>query len=191
MKMIVSVFLFLGLSFLSPISFADPVNGNTDLAANSSVNSPDAQKTDRQIIKSILVIDDNEIEAARLALKKSDNPKVKKFAQVMIDDHVKNIKELKTLFKETKIYPLTSDQSIALETEGKNGLDQLAKSPHNTFDSEYMNAMVNGHQKAANLLANELTPKASNPQLVTFLKSTSAMVSRHLELAEKTQKQLS
>lgn len=190
MKIIISIFLFLGLSFLSAMSFADPASGNTGSAVSASPNSTDAQKNDEQTLKLIMVIDDNEVNAARLALQKSQNADVKKFAQEMIKEHVQNIKEAKKVMLQSKIFPLISDQSIAFETDGKNGLDKLTTLQGKDFDAAYMSAMVDGHKKVAALLTDTLIPKASNPQIVTFLKSTSAMVSHHLAMAEQTQKQL-
>lgn len=195
MKIIVSIFLFLGLSLLSAVSFADPASGSTQsdsgAAANSKTNSADTQKTDGQILKTIMVIDDNELDVAHLALKKSTNAEVKKFAQVMITQHSQNLKQAKKILNENKIYPQTSDKSLALETEGKNVLDKLTGLQGNDFDIEYIHAMVDGHKKALSLITDELIPKASNPKLLNFVKSTSVTVSNHLKMAEQTQKQLS
>ncbi len=186
MKIIISIFLFLGLSLLTAVSFAGPATGDTPSASNSA-----AQKSDGQIIKTIMVIDDNELDAAHLALKKSTNAEVKKFAQVMVDQHSQNIKQVKKIMNETKIYPLTSDKSLALETDGKNLMDKLTGLQGNDFDVEYIKAMVDGHKKASSLLLDELIPKVSNPKLMNFVKSTSTMVSNHLKMAEQTQKQMS
>lgn len=191
MKSYKFLFLLLSLSFVTTISVADPISSNTGSAANaSSTDATDAQKNDAQTLKSIMIIDDNEVNAGYLALKKSQNADVKKFAQEMITQHVKNVKQAKKVMLQTKIYPVVSDQSIALETDGKNELDKLANLQGKDFDTAYINAMVDGHKKVSSLLTDTLIPKASNPQLVSFLKSTSAMVSHHLEMAEQVQKQL-
>ncbi len=189
MKTLISILLFLSLSLLTATSVADPVSANAASAA-SSVDATDAQKSDAQTLKTMMIIDDNEVNAAWLALKKSQNADVKKFAQQMIHEHVQNIKQAKKIMLDTKIYPVVSDQSIALETDGKNELDKLSGLQGKDFDSAYMAAMVDGHKKVASLLTDTLIPKASNPQLASFLKSTNAMVSHHLEMAEQTQKQL-
>lgn len=187
MKIIVFIFLLLGLSFLTDLSVADSINST----ASTTVSAySETQKKDAETLKSILIIDDNEVNAAWLALKKSQNAEVEKFAHSMIKEHVENIKQAKKLMLQTKIYPVVSDQSIALETEGKNELDKLSSLQGKDFDSTYMNAMVDGHKKVADLLKDTFIPQASNAQLVDFLKSTNTMVLHHLEMAEQTQKQL-
>lgn len=164
-------------------------NQDTVVVTHPSNNNMNPEKIDGQAIKILMVIDDNEIGAAKEVLKKTSHPDVKKFAESMKTAHGKHIKETKKLSKDIKVDPKTSDQSLAIETDGKNISEQLESLEDKDLDKAYIDAMVNGHQAALQAI-DDLINEASNPHLVSFLKSTRETVAKHLQSAQDLQKQM-
>ena len=84
----------------------------------------------------------DEIDLAKLALQKSNNPDIKNFAQRMIDDHGKLIDDMKRFDNEAGLQvPAHPDASTEAE---KLKLDALSGE---SFDKAYIRAMVEDHHK--------------------------------------------
>jgi predicted outer membrane protein len=84
-----------------------------------------------------------EIQLSQLALQKTGNDRVRKFAQRMIDDHTRmnnNIKQLAQSNNMTLPTDLSADQKMLA--------DRLAALSGDAFDRAYMAANVDAHQKA-------------------------------------------
>jgi len=81
-----------------------------------------------------------EVELGKVALKNSQNPEVKKFAQMMIDDHTKANTELKAL---------AAKKNVTLPTDMgsyKADVDDMSKLKGADFDKEYVDHMVDDHE---------------------------------------------
>ena len=72
---------------------------------------------DAQIAKVLAAVDQGEIDQAKVAQKKSKNPKVKKYAQQMIQAHQKAKQQGTKVAKKAKLTP--EDSSAAAEVTGK------------------------------------------------------------------------
>ena len=88
-----------------------------------------------------------EVELGRMAQNQAANADVKRFAQMMVTDHSKSLDSLK---------PIASRQGTPmvaqLDEEHRQLRDRLAALRGAEFDREYMRAMVDGHEKMADLL---------------------------------------
>lgn len=157
--------------------------------AQTPANLTPAQKTDGQILQTLIVLNSNEISAAQLALKKTSNANLRKFARQMIIDHSKNRLDAKRLAVSLHLPLQSSDASNDLQKAGKDELTKLKSLSGKDFDQQYMTAMVNGHENALNLI-DKSASNASDPKVVDFLKNTRNTVAHHLEIAKETQKML-
>ena len=78
-----------------------------------------------------------EVELGKLAQQKASSDDVKKFAQMMVDDHTKALDDLKSSAGTHNItWPTT------LDAKHKKLSDRLSKLSGAAFDREYMQAMV-------------------------------------------------
>ena len=84
----------------------------------------------------------DEIYLAKIALKKSDDPDVKNFAQKMIDDHGKLLEDMKSFDMEAGI-SIPQHDSVATDAL-KAKFDVLTGK---TFDKAYIKDMVEDHHK--------------------------------------------
>lgn len=185
-KFIVPVCLFSTFFSLSAIA-APVVDNNTTVTV---VVSADAQKKMGQVLELLRVINANEVTAGKIALQRASHADVKKFAEIMVDDHTQNIQDIKNLAQALQITLLPSEKSVSLENKGKEGAQKLESVPKRRFDKVYMNAMVEGHQKVLNTIDQDLLPNAVNPRVIDNLKATRAKVAMHLKMAKEIQSRL-
>lgn len=87
-----------------------------------------------------------EIELGKLAAQKATDPKIQKFAKMMVKDHTKIAKRLKALADSKKValpgtLPAADQQHIA----------ELQKMPAKEFDKHYIDMMVKEHVKALDI----------------------------------------
>ncbi len=188
---ILSLFVIASLAFFSSFSLASSQTNTTSTTSNEAQSSAsEAQQKEGKAIKILMIADQGEVNAGRLAILKSSNPDVKKFAQRMIKDHSQNLKMVKQLSHKTKIKPVDSDQSEEIVKKQKEEGDSLKGKSGKDFDVAYIDDMVKGHEKVLKEIDDELIPNASNPQVANFLKETRATVAEHLKLAQDVQSKL-
>jgi putative membrane protein len=121
-----------------------------------------------------------EIEAAKLALGKSQSQDVKTFAQMMIDDHTKMNEQLKQLAQQKK-----------LEVADNAQLMDMAKAMilhvrDESFDAAYANNQVVAHEQTIELFRNEANT-SKDPELKALAKTALPKLEAHLEHAKTLQ----
>ena len=120
-----------------------------------------------------------EVELGRMALQKATNPKVKKFAQQMVDDHTKANEELKAL---------AAKKNITLPTtpgdEAQEHINELAKHTGAEFDKEYLELMHKDHQEDLDLFK-EAAKDAEDAEVKAFAAKTLPVLQTHHQMAEQ------
>src|SRR5262245_29021841 len=125
-----------------------------------------------------------EVELGKIAVDKAMKDDVKKFGQMMIDDHGKALDELKSVAQSKNItLPTTVD------AEHKKLSDKLSKLSGAEFDRAYMQAMVDGHRKVAADLRKE-SQSGTESELKSWATKTLPTVEAHLKQAETVNKGL-
>ena len=150
--------------------------GNTGTAGNSAV-----ARVDSKVMVDLAQANVAEIETGKLALEKSPNEDVKKFAQHMIDDHTKALQELQTLAqsKGVKLPDGTDVQHKTMATAMK-------ALSGNAFDNQYMKRVgVNDHQRTIDLL--QKAQKSQDPEIKAMADKMIPTVQSHLKMAQETQ----
>ena len=177
-------------STLSVLMFlANPIYSAslTDATQFSKVSlSQTKQIRDGHIIAWFIALNQNEIDASKVALNKSQNPEVKKFAELMINQHTQNLNTVVALSKKLNIKPIDNAQVISLKKEGKNEHKKLKALNSNSIDEIYIKAMVKGHMSALQKI-NILIKSVNNNELLTYVNDTRQHVKMHLEKAKLIQ----
>lgn len=106
------------------------------------------QKTDLGgFVQQAAIANMAEVQLGQLANQKSQNADVKRFAQMMVDDHTKGLNELKQAASGAPVqFPTQVDDKHKQLHQKLSGLSGPA------FDREYMKAMVDGHREVEKLL---------------------------------------
>lgn len=146
--------------------------------------------TDAQIAKVLETVDSGEIEQAKIAQKKSKNPKVKKYAAQMIQQHTKSKQKSTKLTKKANITPEDSPVAAQLTGQATEQLETLKNADAKSIDSIYMEGQAQQHQAVLDLVNAQLLPAASHDDLKSLLAEMKAMVEHHASSAKELQASL-
>jgi putative membrane protein len=121
-----------------------------------------------------------EVQLSTMALTKATSPEVKKFAQMMVDDHTKANNELKAL---------ASEKGIALpdvmgEKKQKKYYDMERDEKKENFEKNYMDEMVDDHKEMINTFEKE-AENGNDADLKSWAAGKIAALRHHLEEAER------
>ena len=195
------------------VNASNPSTGGAVGTAGNDNNN--VSSGDKDFVKDIATANIAEVELGRMALDKAVNPDVKKFAQMMVDDHTKANEDLTTLATQDNIAIPSG-----LDDKHNDLRDKLAKKTGADFDKDYIDAMVDGHKDVMDKLesridkdtlskwkarstdqngkktdakveADTVTPEKSDNAITMGLNSWAAktypVVSAHLDAAKKLQ----
>jgi putative membrane protein len=136
---------------------------------------------DRFYIKTAISGDRIEIRAGRLALHKSDNPKVRRLARTLVRDHGKSKREA---------IELARDYGVAVpsapEPEQMWALRTLQRFQGGRFDRRYAAYEIRDHHQDIADARNE-AEQGYNLEFRDEAKQELPMLKRHLKLAKRTQ----
>jgi putative membrane protein len=149
-----------------------------------------AAPNDAQIAEIVVVANQADIDAGKLAKKRAKDPGVKDFASTMIRDHGAVNTAAKDLAKKLKLKPKPSDTSKSLEKASKENLAALKKLHGSAFDKAYIDHEVAYHQQVIDAVNTTLLPNAQNPELKALLEKAGPVFQSHLEHAKQLQSHL-
>ncbi|TPN81929.1 DUF4142 domain-containing protein [Mesorhizobium sp. CU2] len=140
--------------------------------------------TDPQIAHIAYTAGSIDIEAAKLAIKKSKNKEIVAFAKDMERDHEAVNKQALDLVKKLKVTPEDNDTSKALAKAAKEERGKLAKLKGADFDKAYIENEVAYHKQVNGALETLLIPSASNAELKSLLETGLKIFQGHQQHAE-------
>jgi putative membrane protein len=119
-----------------------------------------------------------EVQAAQLAQQKSQDQKVKDFAQQMITDHTAANQQLTTLAQQKGLTVPT-----ALDDKDQKQLDKLQKLDGAKFDRAYMKGQLKDHEDMLKLLQRE-AKTSKDMDLKSFAEQTIPTIQKHLDMVK-------
>lgn len=143
--------------------------------------------TDPQIAAIVVAANQVDVDAGELALKKSKNPEVKKFAERMVTDHKAVNKAAVDLVTKLKVTPEESDASKSLTSGGADKRAELEKLDGDAFDRAYVDNEVAYHEAVIGVLKSQLIPAATNQELKDTLVGVQPAFDAHLQHAKSIQ----
>jgi putative membrane protein len=117
-----------------------------------------------------------EVELSKIA-QKSENPDVKRFADRMVQDHTAANQELMTVTAGLGI-----DAPKALDPQHDQIRQKLTTLHGKALDEQYMQVMVQDHNKTVSLFQQE-ERSGSSPQLKSFAAKTLPIIKEHQTMA--------
>ncbi|MFI5160853.1 MAG: DUF4142 domain-containing protein [Sphingobacteriales bacterium] len=116
-----------------------------------------------------------EVAAGKMAQGKAVSTRVKNFASMMVTDHTQAGNELAAIAKTKNIAlpsaPNADAQKMAADMDKMSGKD---------FDKDYVNGMVDGHEKAVKLFT-DASQNLKDPDLKAFATKTLPTLKMHLD----------
>jgi putative membrane protein len=163
-------------------------NGNKTtggaVSGGSNVGMTANQGADSSFMTDVARANAAELKLADLAVQKSQNQDVKRFAQMLTDDHTKAGDELGAIARHENVsLPTEPDQTQ------KQTADRLSALSGESFDREWINTMVDDHQKTITKFENE-SRSGKDAQVKSWAAKTLPTLRRHLQHARDIQSRL-
>lgn len=146
--------------------------------------------TDPQIAAIVVVANQVDIDAGKLAESMSHSKEIKEFAQRMITDHTGVNKSASELVHKLHVTPQSNATSQSLEQGGEQNLAALKKLKDGAFDRAYIDHEVAYHQSVIEALDKTLIPNAQNAELKALLVKVRPAFVDHLDHAKHLQASL-
>jgi putative membrane protein len=159
---------------------ADSLNKTKDTTKNAAATGGMAVDSADAAFATVAAADGMaEVALGKLAAEKSTNSQIKNFGDMMVTDHSKAGDELKAIAK-TKNITLPD----SLDDAHKKKIADLSKKSGKDFDKAYVDAMVDGHKKALDLMQSE-AKNGKDADLTAFAAKTAKIVQMHLDAINK------
>ena len=140
---------------------------------------PPLAQQDQMFINTAAASDAAEIQTSQLALQKARGPRVKQFAQQMIDAHTQTTQQLMQIAQTKGVTP-----DAALNTNQQAALTKLTADRPAMFDRDYLRFQVANHDDAATAFQNEMS-QGQDAELKQFAQQTLPIIQQHLEAARR------
>jgi putative membrane protein len=146
-------------------------------ASAAPVSRTQLSPADQQFVQEASKSDATEIAASKIALKNSNDPHVRKFAQQMIADHTRLSHGMASLVSKKGFTPTPSEDSALV------GKLQTLKG--NEFDQAYVEQVgVEAHQRAVDLFQQE-SQSGTDSQLKAAAAHALPTIKHHLAMAQQ------
>lgn len=146
----------------------------------SPVYADDVSMSDKRFLKNAAQAGNFEVEGSKLALKKSKDAEILKFAKMMTEDHTQAAAKLKELALKRKV-ELPKEPSLLQQAK----LKYLETRDGVKFDKSYSNHIgVTAHEQAVELFS-DASEDAEDPDIRKFAADTLPILKKHLEEAKK------
>ncbi len=162
------------LPALAQSSNMPAATSSSDAAGKSMV-----VRGDRSLMNDMANGNHAEINMGKMALEKSQNAEVKKFAQQMVDDHTKALGELQQLAQSKNVK--LPDGAGPVNTTKATALKALSGE---TFDSQYMKRTGVGAHEATLKLLQKVETSAKDADLKALAAKMKPTVQEHLKMAQ-------
>jgi putative membrane protein len=149
-----------------------------------------AGPSDAQIAAIVVMANQVDIDAGKLAKTKAHSPEVKEFAQRMITDHGGVNKSATELVQKLHVTPEPSSTSENLKKGGDENVAKLKTLSGAAFDKAYIDHEVAYHEAVLSALDKTLIPSAQNAELKALLVKVRPAFVAHLDMAKQLQAQL-
>lgn len=154
-------------------------------AAPAPVVAPAPAMTDADIAAIVVAANTIDVQNGELALAKSSNGEVRKFAQQMVTDHNAVNRAAVELVTRLGVTPTESATSMGLKSGADQTRARLATLSGAEFDRAYMDNEVAYHQAVLNAVDGALIPNARNAELKSTLVGVRPAFVAHLQHAQQ------
>ena len=131
-----------------------------------------------------------DVETSQIALKKSRNKDVRRFAEMMVRDH-KAVRQLgRDLARKLKVTPTPPGKDFALYKDHVSTMATLRGTKGKAFDKAYVDHEVFFHQAVIDAVTTQLLPATKNAELKELETKVAPNFQAHLAAAKDLQQKL-
>ena len=125
-----------------------------------------------------------ELQSAHIALRKAQDPAVKRFAERVINDHTKLERQLERTARSDKNIQYPTNPQITADQQSK--IDQLDNASGKDFDKTFVNMMADDHENDINLFKS-YEASGTDSKLKAFARRGLPKIESHLRKIDKLQ----
>jgi putative membrane protein len=159
----------------TPDTAAQPNSG----AASSSSSNSATSNPDQDFVTKAAQGNSAEIALGKMVAAKTKDPNVKQFAEMMVKDHTTALNQLQEL-AQSKNLSLNDN----LPEDAKELQTKLSSDTGKQLDKDYMNGMVEDHQKDVQEFTNA-SQNAKDPDVKQWASKTLPVLQKHLQKAQQ------
>lgn len=156
------------------------MNGTMEGMGNSAASTMPMTSPAQTFANAAAASDMFEVESSKLALSKSSSASVKKFADMMVKAHTESTEKLKSAAA-SATPPIVPNAVLTAEQQAT--MDKLKSASGSAFDTAYVAAQIDGHQKTLDALRAYSTA-GEVPALKSLAGEMVPVVTAHLNLAK-------
>ena len=156
-------------------------------AYSEKTQQPDTL-TDANIAAIVVGANNIDISAGKIALDRSQNTSIKKFAERMVTDHTAVLNSAVALVTRLGVTPVNNELVATLAEQSSTHEANLRTLSGNAFDKSYIDHEVAYHKAVIGVIENQLIPAAQNKELKDMLISVIPAFRAHLEHSQMIQK---
>ena len=120
-----------------------------------------------------------EVASGRIALQQSQNNDVKRFAQMMVDDHTRTSNEIRAAIAQQGVQVALPEQ---MDEPRRNLINDLNSAAPEDFDDRYIDQQIQAHETTLGLLR-DYARSGDNPAFRDWASRTAPAVENHLQMA--------
>lgn len=154
-----------------------PIAVRGDTTTRNADGGGELTHADRRFLEKAATAGRDEVDISRIALERSTNEDVKKFAQMIVDDHTAANQE---------IAGFAQKHGVTLPNKDVH-LDKWRNRDPKDFDRDYVKEMVSDHKDAVDLFRSAAN-NATDPDILEFARKTLPKLEQHLERANDLKK---
>jgi len=160
-----------------------PTNPSSTVPA-PTVNQPETV-SDAQIVGILETVNQGEIDEGKDILARTQNADVKKYAQMMIDDHTALKQKLDDWMKANNVKAIDSQTKTELDKAGKQETTDLASVSGAALDRKYLDGAIADHAKVLDLIDKQLLADVHNADLKKAISDARPKIQTHLDEAKR------
>ena len=162
----------------------------TDSAGQTKAAKQSETLTDANIAAIVVGANKIDISAGEIALQRSNNPEVKKFAERMITDHKAVLNSAVKLVTKLGVTPVNNSLVATLSKQSQEHEAKLRTLSGKAFDKAYIDHEVAYHEAVIGVIEDQLIPGATNQELKDTLVSVVPAFKAHLKHCQMIQSTL-
>jgi len=154
-------------------------------AAGTTGTAGTSADVDRNWVNDQLAAGDMDVRLGRLAQERGSSADVRAFGAMMVEKHTMAGTELKRIASR---HDVTRDDRD--KNEGKEHFEHLSKLTGKEFDTEYLDLMVDAHERAVSALEDKARDDDEHADVREWAAKTLPEVKQHLERAKSLRERL-
>jgi putative membrane protein len=147
-----------------------PANRDRDVRAVDSARP--LKRSDRNFMEKAARTSMSEVAISRVAASRTSNPEVRRFAQMMINDHEEAVEQLSAM---------AANRGVSLPAKDPRP-ERWEKRDAKNFDREYLEQMIDDHEDVVKLFANH-AKEGEDADTVAYARKHLPKLQRHLQHA--------